>query len=249
MVSARILGILLLLLALPPAVRADAPESAFFVDFHGGVAAYALDDVDALIADADDLMVERSPLDEIRFGADGYRRTADGPIESGWLAGLVVGRVWDGGGHLGAGLESLGGASRTTASGANGSSAFVADVAAWHVFFVGGHRFPWSAAGVDVFGSVQLGVVSPRGSVDLRREGTTEEVPLDSTGISWALLLRLQRRASNLLSPFVEAGYRHAAFEQTLPGGGTLDALTGPAITVDHSGPLLRLGLRLGPRP
>ena len=65
-------------------VRADpGPPFAVHVELRGGVGRYAMDGVDALIAESESLVPSRSDLDVDRFGNDTYRAEFDGPIDRG----------------------------------------------------------------------------------------------------------------------------------------------------------------------
>lgn len=245
----RPLIVLCLVLAAGSPAWAEGTTSRFFVELRGGAASYALDDVDTILGEADALMVEPSPVDDDRFGGDGYRRTQDGPIEGGALFGLLIGRSTSGGWRYGGGLESLGGTSRTTASGANGTSVFDADLTAWNAFGHVARRLPWSPGGIEARVGLELGLVVPTGRLALERDGSTEEVEFDGVGFSSLLLLRVERQVGTVTAPFVEVGVRRAVVRSDGARDGDLAALTGPEVTLDLTGPLVRLGLHFGSRP
>lgn len=243
-----LIALCLVLVAISPG-RASAATSRIFVEARGGAASYAMDDLDATLRDADAFMVERSPLDDDRFGADGYRRTQDGPLEGEAIFGLVVGWEVPGGWRFGGGLESLGGTSRITARGASGTSAFEADATAWNAFGHVTRRLPWSAAGFEFVAGVELGLLFPTGSLALERNGIREDIEFDGVGFTGLALLRVERPLGAPAAPFVEFGVRRAVVRSDGARGGDLATLTGPEITLDHSGPLVRLGLHFGSRP
>ncbi len=229
-------------------VRADGgPPPAVHVELRGGVGRYAMDGVDALIAESESLVPRRSALDVDRFGNDTYRAEFDGPIDRGAAFGVHVGVEWSTGWRAGGGFEVLSGESRTGAVGASGSGSFVADVTTWSVFGSVGRALPWTPGGFVFAPRVEVGVLVPRGSLELRIDGSTRERSFDDLGLTASLLLRIERRITERAAPFVEVGHRRVPVDGLAATAEEILAdLESAELQPDLSGALFRAGLRFG---